>query len=101
MKISLKTLRIFNYSLIILILNCGTCLANTGDVPTVPSPIVKFFIAMIGVLFSAGAIFMGLKVYKKFVLKRNQNIDNTDYSTLQSPKNFKDAINMFLDKTDK
>lgn len=101
MNKSLKILKIFNYTLIILILNCGTCFANTGDVPVIPSPMMKFFVAMVGVLVSAGAIFLGLKIYKKFVLKQNQNIDNTDYSTLLSPKNFKDAINMFLDKTDK
>lgn len=98
MKNNLKTL---NYTLIILIMNCGACFANTGDVPTIPSPLIKFFLAMFGVLISAGAIFLGLKFYKKFVLKQNQNLENTDYNTLHSPKNFKEAINMFLDKTDK
>lgn len=82
-------------------MNCGTCLAKTGDVPAIPSPIAKFLLAMFGVLISAGAIFLGLKFYKTFILKQNQSSDNTDYNTLHSPKNFKEAINMFLDKTDK
>lgn len=62
----------------------------------------KFFAAMMGVLVSALAIFAGLKFYKKFVLKNNSKLDNVDYEkTLESPKDFKEAINLFLDKTDK
>lgn len=64
--------------------------------------IFKFFLAMLGVLISAVAIFAGLKVYKKLVLKGNSKFDNVDYDkTLDSPKDFKDAINLFLDKTDR
>jgi len=64
--------------------------------------ILKFFLAMLGVLISSGAIFMGLNFYKKFVLKNNAKIDDIDYNkTLESPKDFKEAINLFLDKTDK
>lgn len=64
--------------------------------------IFKFFATMFGVLVSALAIFLGLKIYKKFVLKSNENIDKIDYSkSLEGPKDFKEAINMFLDKTDK
>lgn len=67
-----------------------------------PSPILKFLAAMAGVLLSSLAIFGGLKLYKKFVLKNNLKTDNTNYSkTLESPKTFKEAINIFLDKTDK
>ncbi|MFA7659235.1 MAG: hypothetical protein WCY19_07360 [Candidatus Gastranaerophilaceae bacterium] len=62
----------------------------------------KFFVAMAGVLVSALAIFFGLKFYKKFVLKSNAKLDEIDYDkTLESPKDFKEAINLFLDKTDK
>lgn len=64
--------------------------------------IFKFFTAMFGVLVSIIAIFFGLKLYKKFVLKNNLNLDNINYDeTLESPKDFKEAINLFLDKTDK
>lgn len=64
--------------------------------------IFKFFLTMLGVLISAVAIFVGLKVYKKLALKTNAKFDNIDYDkTLDSPKDFKDAINLFLDKTDR
>lgn len=64
--------------------------------------IFKFFLAMLGVLISAVAIFVGLKLYKKLALKTNEKFDSIDYDkTLESPKDFKDAINLFLDKTDR
>lgn len=64
--------------------------------------IVKFLLAMLGVAISAAAIWFGLKLYKKLMLKNNLNIGNIDYDkTLESPKDFKDAINQFLHKTDK
>ena len=62
----------------------------------------KFFIAMFGVLVSSLVIFMGLKIYKKLMLKNNSKSDTIDYNkNLESPKDFKEAINLFLDKTDK
>lgn len=67
-----------------------------------PSPILKFLVAMAGVLLSSLAIFGGLKLYKKFILKKNTKTDNINYgNTFESPKTFKEAINIFLDKTDK
>lgn len=62
----------------------------------------RFLLAMLGVLVSSGAIFLGLKLYKNVILKNNTKLDNLDYNkTLDSPKDFKEAINLFLDKTDK
>lgn len=64
--------------------------------------IFKFLMAMLGVVVSGGAIFFGLKLYQKIVLKSNAKFDNIDYDkTLESPKDFKEAINIFLEKTDK
>lgn len=64
--------------------------------------LLKFLTAMSGVLISAGAIFAGLKLYKKFVLKSGSSSSNSAEGTsLQSPKDFKEAINLFLDKTDR
>jgi len=64
--------------------------------------IFKFLITMVGVLVSSLAIFAGLKVYKKFVLKNDAKQGDIDYDkTLESPKNFKEAINLFLNKTRK
>lgn len=63
---------------------------------------LKFVIAMIGVIVSATAIWLGLKFYKNIVLKNNSKLDTIDYDkSLESPKDFKEAINLFLNKTDK
>lgn len=62
----------------------------------------RFIMAMFGVFVSALSIFIGLKIYKKLVLKNNSKLDIIDYDkNLESPKDFKEAINLFLDKTDK
>lgn len=64
--------------------------------------IFKFLLAMAGVLLSSLAIFAGLKFYKKIVLKSDLKQGEIDYDkTLESPKNFKEAINLFLHKTRK
>lgn len=64
--------------------------------------IFKFFMAMLGVLVSSLAIYGGLKLYKKLVLKNDAKLNNIDYDkTLESPKDFKEAINLFLHKTNK
>lgn len=64
--------------------------------------ILKFLLAMLGVLLSSLAIFAGLKFYKKIVLKSDLKQTEIDYDkTLESPKNFKEAINLFLHKTNK
>ncbi len=65
------------------------------------SMLFKFFGAMFGVVASALAIFLGLKFYQKFVKKNNSKFDNFNFSdTLQAPKDLKEAINQFLDKTE-
>lgn len=80
---------------------------NIYDVTHVPKTgfkygIFKFLMSMLGVLISAGAIFIGLKLYKSLISKGNAKFDNVDYDkTLESPKDFKEAINIFLEKTDK
>ena len=64
--------------------------------------LLKFGIAMCGVLFSVVLIFIGLKLYKKLIFKNNNNIEAVDYDKiLETPKDFKEAINSFLHKTDK
>jgi hypothetical protein len=66
------------------------------------STILKFFIGMFGVLISSLVILMSLKLYKKIGLKNKSKADNINYDkTLESPKDFKEAINLFLEKTDK
>lgn len=76
--------------------------AVSGHQTRIPYPIVKFLSAMLGVLISVLAIWIGLKIYKKFILKDYSKSNEIDYNkTLESPKDFKEAINLFLDKTDK
>lgn len=62
----------------------------------------KFVLAMLCVLLSSLVILTGLKFYKKIGLKNKSKTDNIDYSkSLDSPKDLKEAINIFLEKTDK
>ena len=61
----------------------------------------RFLMAMLGVLVSSFVIFLVLKFYQKFVLKKGVSSDEQDFNTLESPKDFKEAINLFLNKTDK
>ena len=64
--------------------------------------ISRFFLAMIGVLLSSLAIFGGLKAYNHFASNKHSAFDNKkSKSSLESPKNFKESINSFLEKTDK
>lgn len=63
--------------------------------------IVKFFMAMFGVLISAVFIWLGLKLYKKYLQNRVLSSNNTTYGdSLETPKDFKSALNLFLEKTD-
>ena len=63
--------------------------------------IFKFLMAMAGVFVSALIIFFVLKVFKNFAPKQFLNPDEIGYGdSLESPKDFKEAINLFLNKTD-
>jgi len=84
----------------------GNQTEGTGDIPIekrgMKYNLFKFCTGMLGVLISSLTIFFCLKLYKKFFLKNKSNQENIDYDkTLESPKDFKEAINLFLDKTDK
>ena len=75
-------------------------LKNIGQ-NTPQNKFLKFIIAMIGVIFSGFAIYGGLKIYKNLILQKNSCIINpNDERSLESPKAFKTAINIFLKKTD-
>lgn len=63
--------------------------------------LLKFVFAIIWVVFSSFAIFIILISYKKLILKEKKGLPkykNTEHS-LQTPKNFKEAFKLFLDKT--
>ena len=75
-------------------------LKNIGQ-NTPQNKFLKFVIAMFGVLISGLAVYGGLKLYKSFIMKKNSlNINPNDDRILESPKDFKTAINIFLNKTD-
>lgn len=59
----------------------------------------KFLLTMFLVVVSAGIIFVALLLYKKLSTKNTHNSNSEKSLSLQTPKNFKDTINLFLDKT--
>lgn len=62
----------------------------------------SFFMAMLGVLVSTVIIFVSLKLYKKFAINKSSQSNSENYkNSLDSPKDFKEAINLFLNKTNK
>lgn len=65
------------------------------------SAIFKFILAMLWVCISSIIIFIILLSYKKLILKGKPitpTYESTEH-TLDTPKNFKEAIKLFLDKT--
>ena len=60
----------------------------------------KFLIAMGAVFLSSLIIFICLTVYNKVFVKNSNSSKSYSKNTLQSPKNLKEAINIFLNKTD-
>lgn len=63
--------------------------------------VFKFVLAMLWVFFSSVIIFVILLSYKKLILKGKPvtpTYESTEH-TLDTPKNFKEAIKLFLDKT--
>ncbi len=63
-----------------------------------PNVLLKFFIAIAWVVMSSLIIYFSLISYKKLSSKPKFGID-VEENTLDSPKNFKDAINLFIKKT--
>ena len=62
-----------------------------------PNPLIKFALAMCGVILSSIVILVGLKIYKKiFVDKRNTNIIKDEI--LKTPRTTEEAINFFINK---
>ncbi len=63
-----------------------------------PNVLLKFFIAITWVIMSSLIIYFSLISYKKLSSKPKFGID-VEENTLDSPKNFKEAINLFIKKT--
>jgi hypothetical protein len=65
--------------------------------------LLKFGTGMLGVLVSAIIIFLGLKIYQKYFMRRNSTTAPDSFgekNSLDSPHDIQEAINLFLDKTD-
>ena len=60
--------------------------------------LLKFFIAIAWVIISSLIIYSSLISYKKLSGKTEFGID-VEENTLDTPKNFKEAINLFIKKT--
>ena len=58
----------------------------------------RFIMAMVGVATSSILIYVGLSVYNK--LFRNSSETIIGLNSLRTPENFKEAINVFVEKTD-
>lgn len=63
------------------------------------SIIFKFMLAMLWVVISSAIIFLVLLGYKKIVIKKQVVIEKSKEKSLESPKTFKEAVNLFLDIT--
>jgi hypothetical protein len=102
MKKHLKIVSISTFS-ILFAQKCYAAVAAGGNVIKSDTIIVKFLIAMLGVIISIAVIWLCLKFYKKFVLNKNgSNFDKINYNNnLETPKDLKEAINLFLEKTDR
>ena len=63
-----------------------------------PNVLLKFFIAIAWVVISSLIIYFSLVSYKKISKRPEFGID-VEENTLEAPKNFKEAINLFIKKT--
>ncbi len=89
--------KIFNtiFTLLFLTANAGLCEQTRTAV--MPNPLIKFALAMGGVILSSVVILVGLKIYKKiFVDKRNTNIIKDEI--LKTPRTTEEAIKFFINK---
>ncbi len=89
--------KIFNtiFTLLFLTANAGLCEQTRTAV--IQTPLIKFALAMGGVILSSIVIFAGLKIYKKmFVDKKNHDIIKDEI--LKTPKTTEEAIKFFINK---
>ena len=58
--------------------------------------ILKFIIAMAGVLLSSIIIFLGLTIYNKFFVNKNMFADNNSDDVLNTPKTVEEAVTFYI-----
>ncbi len=79
---------------LILTTNAGMC-TQTRSVD-IHAIMIKFIIAMVGVMLASIVIWAGLTVYNKIL--SDKNTDNTDDEILRTPKTVEDAVKFFISK---
>lgn len=75
--------------------NAGFC-ATTARTAVVHSAIIKFTLAMAGVIISSIVIFAGLSIYNKFFVKSSNF--SSEEEIVKAPKTKEDAIKFFINK---
>lgn len=58
----------------------------------------RFIMAMLGVAASSVTIYVGLSIYNKLFKSESEAV--IGLNSLRTPENFKESINVFLEKTD-
>lgn len=58
----------------------------------------KFLMAMLGVAASSVVLYVGLSAYNKLIKGESSAV--VGLNSLRTPENFKDAVEVFLEKTD-
>lgn len=58
----------------------------------------RFVMAMLGVAASSVVIYVGLSVYNKMF--KSESVAVVGLNSLRTPENFKESINLFMEKTD-
>ena len=58
--------------------------------------ILKFIIAMAGVMLSSIIIFLGLTIYNKFFVNKSMFADNNADDALNTPKTVEEAVTFYI-----
>ena len=66
--------------------------------PEVKALIAKFIVVMIGLLAFSFILYLGLSIYNKFFVDMQIKDANLRKFSLKSPKDFDEAIMMFIEK---
>lgn len=77
--------------------NAGFC-ETTARTAVVHSAIIKFALAMLGVLVSSFIIYAGLAIYNKFFVEQRNIKFSPEQEILKTPKNIDEAIKFFINK---
>lgn len=80
---------------LLLTTNAGFCAQQTRTV-AVNDLIIKFTVAMVGVIVASVVIWLGLAVYNKILA--GKNMESYEDDILKTPKTVDDAVKFFIKK---